>query len=153
MEQSTDSEDGSLAADNGIPDLLIEQLQLDSEGAHEFLRLLSFDDHLLRRFGQLDMIRKEPGVLDELSLRVVADEVWFLIEGAARCIGRDLRPGSPSQDQDVAFELSTPTRVLVPVGVAFGWHAIGSSALMLRCSTHQDGDHPEDRVIPSEASG
>jgi dTDP-4-dehydrorhamnose 3,5-epimerase-like enzyme len=152
MEISTDTEDVSLAADDGIPDLLIEQLQIEIEGTHEFLRLLSFDDHMLRRFGQLDLIRKEPGNLDDLYLRVVADEVWFMVEGAVRCICRDMRPGSPSQDQEVAFELSTPTRVLVPFGVAFGWQAIGSSALMLRCSTHQDGDHQEDRAIPIEVS-
>jgi dTDP-4-dehydrorhamnose 3,5-epimerase-like enzyme len=147
------SEGASLATGEGIPDLLIERLEIDGEGSHEFIRLLSFDDHMLRRFGQFDLIRKEPGDLEELSFRVVADEIWFLIEGAARCICRDLRPGSPSQDQEVAFELSTPTRVLVPFGVAFGWHATGSSTLMLRCSTHQDGDHPEDRVIPFEVSG
>lgn len=139
--------------DEGIPDLLIERLQIESEESHEFIRLLSFDDHILRRFGQLDLLRKEPGDLNEISVRVVADEVWFLVEGTARCICRDLRPGSLSQGQEVAFEISTPTRLLVPFGVAFGWQATGSSALMLRCSTHQDGDHPEDRVIPSEASG
>jgi dTDP-4-dehydrorhamnose 3,5-epimerase-like enzyme len=152
VEISNYTEDVSLVADDGIPDLLIEQLRIDTEGAHEFLQLLSFDDHMLRRFGQLDLIGKEPGDLDELSLRVVADEVWFMVEGTVRCICRDMRPGSPSQDQEVAFELSTPTRVLVPFGVAFGWQAIGSSALMLRCSTHQDGDHQEDRVIPIEVS-
>lgn len=153
MERHAESEGASLVTGEGIPDLLIERLQIDTKGFHEFTRLLSFDDHILRRFGQLDLLRKEPNDLNELSVRVVADEVWFLIEGAARCIGRDLRPGSLSQGQEVAFEISTPTRVLVPFGVAFGWQAIGSSALMLRCSTHQDGDHSEDRIIPFEASG
>jgi dTDP-4-dehydrorhamnose 3,5-epimerase-like enzyme len=142
-----------LSIGEGIPDLLIERLQIDTEGSHKFTRLLSFDDHMLRRFGQLDLLRKEPNELNELNVRAVADEIWFLVEGAVRCICRDIRPGSLSQGQEVVFEISNPTRVLVPFGVAFGWQATGSSALMLRCSTHQDGDHPEDRVIPFEASG
>jgi dTDP-4-dehydrorhamnose 3,5-epimerase-like enzyme len=143
----------SLAINDGIPDLLIEQLQHELDETSDLIKLLSFDDHLLRRFGQLELIRKDPGELQELSLRAVADEIWFLIGGKVRCICRDLRPGSPSEGQEVQLELSTPSRILVPFGVAFGWHATDESALMLRCSTHQDDDHPDDHVVPIGASG
>jgi dTDP-4-dehydrorhamnose 3,5-epimerase-like enzyme len=136
-----------------IHDLLFEPLLLTNDEPGSFLTLLSFDDHLLRRFGQLDLVRKDPEKLTQLRMRSVADEIWVLIEGNAKCICRDLRPGSPSEGTEVHCEISAPTRMLVPFGVAFGWRALEEPALMLRCATHQDGDHQEDQTIVLEASG
>jgi dTDP-4-dehydrorhamnose 3,5-epimerase-like enzyme len=137
----------------GIPDVILGELQGEVTGSREHVRLLSFDDHMLRRFGQLDWLRRAPGELLELTLRAVADEIWILTEGEATCLCRDMRSGSPSEGQELKLELSAPARLLIPFGVAFGWQATGSTACMIRCSTHQDDDHPEDRVIPLEASG
>ena len=135
-----------------IADLLIEQLPIKLDGADEVLKMLSFDDHLLRRFGQLDWVRRVPGDLQELRLREVADEIWLLVEGKVECLCRDLRPGSPSENVEIRFEASGSTRILIPFGVAFGWRALENSAWMLRCATHQDGDHTEDRIIAAEVS-
>lgn len=134
-------------------DLLIEPLNSSRNGSEQILKMLCFDDHLLRRFGQLDLVRRMPGAIEELKQRAVADEIWFLIEGKAECLCRDLRPGSPSQGFEMRFQIVEPTRMLIPFGVAFGWQSLEKPALMLRCSTHQDGDHPEDLVIPAGASG
>jgi dTDP-4-dehydrorhamnose 3,5-epimerase-like enzyme len=136
-----------------IMDLLIEELPISRTGSDEILTMLSFDDHLLRRFGQMGLVRRSPAALQALMLRAAADEIWVLVEGKVEALCRDLRPGSPSSALEVRYELSAPTRILIPFGVAFGWRAIEKTALMLRCSTHQDGDHPEDRTIPSGANG
>lgn len=144
---------GELVSSAGIPDLLVEPIQLDTSENLERSHLLSFDDHLLRRFGLLELIRKQPEDLVELRLRSVADEIWFMLEGHICCIARDLRRGSPSEGLEMQLEFSDPARIMVPFGVAFGWAPIGSPALMLRCSTHEDGEHPDDRMIYIEASG
>ena len=142
-----------MATSDGIPDLLVEPLLFHGNEKGEVGRLLSFDDHLLRRFGLLELVRKDPQDRVELRLRAVADEIWFMLEGQVQCTARDLRQGSPSEGEEMQLKLSDPTRIMVPFGVAFGWTAIGSSALMLRCSTHEEGEHPDDRVIPIGVSG
>jgi dTDP-4-dehydrorhamnose 3,5-epimerase-like enzyme len=134
-----------------IRDLLIEPLSTKDDGTGSLLSLLSFDDHLLRRFGQLDLVGKAPGQFTQLRMRSVADEIWVLIDGKAKCMCRDLRPGSPSEGIEMQFEISAPVRVFVPFGVAFGWQALEQPALMLRCATHQDGDHQDDQTIALEA--
>jgi hypothetical protein len=131
-----------------IPDLRIEKLRYKKNRTYESTELLAFDEHLLRRFGLLQLVRKDQVTLKELSVRSVADEFWFLIEGKVQCIARDLREGSPTEGRELAFELSEPSRIMVPFGVAFGWSALGDSALMLRCATHAEGEHPGDRALP-----
>jgi dTDP-4-dehydrorhamnose 3,5-epimerase-like enzyme len=138
---------------NTIRDLLIEPLASTNDGTDSILTMLSFNDHLLRRFGQLDLVRKDPGHLTQLRMRSVADEIWVLIEGKVRCLCRDLRQGSPSEGTEVQYEISAPTRLLIPFGVAFGWQALRQPALLLRCATHQDGDHQDDQTIALEAGG
>ena len=132
---------------------MIEDLSGTLDAADASLSLLRFDDHLLRRLGQVDAVRKSPGDLTNLSMRVVADEIWILLEGRAYCRCHDLRAESPSKDTTVEFELEAPARALIPFGVAFGWRALAKPALMLRVSTHQDGDHPQDQIIPLEDIG
>lgn len=131
-----------------IPDLFIAALRKEKDHAQESIRLLGFDDHLLRRFGVLEWVRKDPQELQDLSLRSKADEFWFLMDGSIEGVAKDLRPGSPSQGSQVSFSLSKPSRIMVPFGVAFGWRAVGGSAVMLRCATHAFGEHAEDRTIP-----
>lgn len=137
----------TLTLEQEIADLYIEPLSSEVLEASQTLRALSFDDHLLRRFGQLDFIQRKPSEIETLTLRSVADELWVLVSGKVLCLCRDLRAGSPSENVEVRFEISAPSRVLIPFGVAFGWQAVDHPAQMLRCSTHQDHEHPEDRVI------
>lgn len=134
----------------GIPDLVIEAIQQQSDGQEMTSQLLSFDDHLLRRFGELQLIERNTNKLESLSVRGMADEIWFLLEGAVECTARDLRSGSPGAGNQVQFELSEPTRVMVPFGVAFGWRTMGQPALMLRCATHAQNTDSDDKEIPLE---
>ena len=114
--------------------------------------MLTFQDHLLRRFGELELVTKAKGDPQALHIRTRADEIWFLLDGSIHCLMRDLRPGSPSENIELELELSEPSRLLIPFGVAFGWQALSDSSLMLRLSTHA-GEQPDDeREIPWEGS-
>ncbi len=65
----------------------------ETDGLTKF-HVLSDQDHLLRRFGQVQVIRKSPGRSETLCLREVADEVWALIEGQVEFTWYDLRQDS-----------------------------------------------------------
>jgi len=133
-----------------IHDLYIRELALEeTEGLTKF-HVLSDEDHLLRRFGQVQVIRKSPGRNEILYLREVADEVWALIEGKVEFAWHDLRQDSPTQDHWHHLHTETPTLILAPFGVAFGCRALEDSALLIRLCTHAEGVHSGDREIPWE---
>jgi|GEM_PF-2589791 len=130
-----------------ISDLHLLPLRLD-EGQ---LALLRRDDHLLRRFGQVEVRRFEAGVQSPFKLRAVADEVWVPLHGVAQFTLIDLRPSSPSENQSfqVALDAAQPQALLVPFGVACSIATQGGAELLC-LATHADGDHAEDRVINRE---
>jgi len=137
-----------LTETQSIFDLYICELTPEETDGLSALRVLGSEDHLLRRFGQLDVIRKSPNSMETMSLREVADEVWALLEGEVEFAWHDLRPDSPSQDHWHHLRTGTPTLILAPFGVAFGCRALEKPALLLRLSTHAEGTHSGDRVIP-----
>ncbi len=100
---------------------------------------LAYKDHLLRRFGSLEVVRLTPGARLEPILREEADEVWVLVEGSADCVFRDLREGSPTSGRGFERTLTQPSRVFLPFGVAIGLSAGDSGAFLLRVATHQPG--------------
>lgn len=111
---------------------------------------LSDHDHLLRRFGQAEVVRVLPGHKSMLRVREVADEVWILIEGEIEFIWHDRRRDSPSYDQVHRLKGIQPTLMLVPYGVAFGYRALNGPATLLRLATHADGEHALDQEFPQE---
>jgi dTDP-4-dehydrorhamnose 3,5-epimerase len=128
--------------------LLIRQIPTqDEEGICRWLALRD-QDRLLRRFGQAEVVRVSPEARPDLQVRVVADEVWALVEGEAEFVWHDLRPASPTHDAKYRAKYAQPTLLLVPFGVAFGYRALGGEALMLRLSSHADGEHDRDRKVP-----
>ncbi len=133
-----------------IHDLYIRELTLEETNGLTKFHVLRDDDHLLRRFGQVQVIRKSPGRSETLCLREVADDVWALIEGEVEFAWHDLRRDSPSQDHWHHLRSETPTLVLAPFGVAFGCRALENPALLIRLSTHAESVHSGDREIPWE---
>jgi dTDP-4-dehydrorhamnose 3,5-epimerase-like enzyme len=133
-----------------IHDLFIRELTSEeTEGLTKF-HVLRADDHILRRFGQVQVFRKSPRRSETLCLREVADEVWALIEGKVEFTWHDLRQDSPTHDNRHRLRTETPTLVLAPFGVAFGCRALEDTALLIRLSTHAEGAHSGDREIPWE---
>ena len=107
--------------------------------------LLRDSDHLLLRFGEMMLLRKDPNEEFMMNVREVADEIWILIEGDVEFIWHDLRQASPTYDQVHKMICDEPTLVLVPFGVAFGCHAVENSSSLIRITTYEDGSHPDDR--------
>ena len=110
-------------------------------------------DHLLRRFGQAEVVQAQPGPKTQLRSREIADEVWALIEGKVEFVWHDLRQDSPTYDRWHHLICDKPTLVLVPFGVSFGYQALGGSASMLRLTTHPDGVHDGDQELIMETKG
>ena len=118
----------------------------DLDWREGILTILKESDHLLRRFGQVDVVTIE----SEGEVRVYrqqADEFWTLLSGKVSLHLKDQRQDSPSQGAVVSLDLSqkAPQAVLIPFGVIC---TISSTlgATLLRICTHQDGTHPEDQA-------
>src|SRR3990172_7972758 len=109
------------------------------------LQILRRDQHLLRRFGQLDLFELAAGQMTAFILRAEADEIWALLEGRVTVVLADRRPQSPSSALELRIDLDAaqPQGILIPFGVAHAFHA-NTSARLLRLATHVDGSHRED---------
>ena len=114
------------------------------------LMLLRETDHLLLRFGEMMLIRKDPGAECMMILREAADEIWFLVDGDVEFIWHDLRQDSPTFDQVHKLVCDEPTLVLAPFGVAFGCHALENPASLIRIATYEEGSQPDNRSFAWE---
>jgi dTDP-4-dehydrorhamnose 3,5-epimerase len=135
-----------------IHDLILRPLTaVREEGIVRWVALKE-DDQLLRRFGEAEVVRLEPGYSTALTLRPVVDEVWALLEGAVEAHWHDLRAGSPTHGQRYRATLHRPTAFLAPFGVAFGVRALEGTALLARFATHMRGDpeSAEDAILDWE---
>ncbi len=112
--------------------------------------LLRDNDHLLRRFGQLDLLDLSAGQETDFELRAEADRFLFAINGRAEARLLDLRSGSPSLGSRVTVALDTenPQGLLLPFGVACGFNSPVSARLII-LSTHSE-THAGDRKATAE---
>lgn len=109
------------------------------EKSARVLKVLSENDQLLRRFGQVDFIQLvEQGEGFEIY-RKEADEVWVVVEGQARFNLLDRREDSPTQNIQNIIDLSAddPLALLVPFGVRCRVSSIVGGKL-IRITTHED---------------
>jgi hypothetical protein len=120
-----------------VHDVLVTPLSTGGPGA---LSILSFEDHLLRRFGSVQLVRLEPGETFR-GLRASADEVWALIEGGAEFHLEDTRPISPTLGVLQLVITEGPTRLLVPFGVRLQVRP-RPRAVLLRIMTHTEREDP-----------
>ncbi len=134
--------------DPPIHDLVLRPIaSIDDPPAQRWIALRE-TDHILRRFGQAEVLRISPSASSTLRLRHRADEVWALIDGCVEFLWRDMREDSPTFGRTYQITCHEPTQVLVPFGVAFGARAIDEPALLIRVSTHVDDSQEGDRIIP-----
>jgi mannose-6-phosphate isomerase-like protein (cupin superfamily) len=130
-----------------IHDLYIRHLDPVGFDGTSRLTLVRDADHLLRRFGQADLIRLPAGERLGPRVRAVADEVWVLESGQAVLCWRDDRPRSPTHGREHRLHAEQPVLVLVPFGVAFGVRC-RSASVLVRFSTHEDLVHDGDHDDP-----
>ena len=133
-----------------IHDLFIRRIPTIEEPNATRLIALRDTDHLLRRFGQAEVVHALPEPHMRLRSREIADEVWALIEGMVEFAWHDLRQYSPTYDRWHHLTCDKPTLVLVPFGVVFGYRALGGSASLLRLTTHPDGEHDGNQELNME---
>jgi hypothetical protein len=126
---------------DAIHDGLITPLAPSSRSWGEAMPILAFQDHLLRRFGRIELIRlRDEGEFE--GRRTVADEVWALVEGAADVLLADERQDSPTRGARQSHRLEAPTRLLLPFGVHLRIVARSGAALLLRIMTHSEAEDP-----------
>ncbi len=108
------------------------------------LILMREADHLLRRFGQLELVDLKENEQTEFTARAEADRFLFPIHGSATVLLIDLREHSPSKGKraEILFDAGDPHGLLVPFGVACSLDAKSAAQLVI-VSTHSSA-HLED---------
>jgi hypothetical protein len=131
-----------MPSDFPISDMYVFTLRRSERG----LVLLHEADHLLRRFGQLELVDIAAGQQIDLGLRAEADRFLYAIDGACEVELLDLRESSPTRGIHVAVALDAgdPQGVLVPFGVACTLRSTKAARVVL-LSTHSE-THAEDRT-------
>lgn len=142
-----------MPTDIPIIDLYLKRLVPQQDSGLTAWVPLRDDDHLLRRFGQVEVLRMDPDAGPLCRLRSVADETWALLVGSAEFRWRDSRAASPSNGKTFHLLLDEPTLALVPFGVGFGVRAIEEGTLLVRISSHEDGTHEGDQILAWEDLG
>jgi hypothetical protein len=122
----------------GIHDLVLLKLTGEdlTQGVGRVVAL-QLQDHLLRRFGQADLVRLSHGSELSRSPLEAADEVWVLVDGSVSLTWKDERTSSPTSGASATMAATEPVAVLVPFGVSFRIHA-GTASILLRLATHSD---------------
>jgi len=133
-----------------IHDLFIRKLETIHKDGQIRMPILSFEDHLLRRFGFAESILLQPEYRSNMKVRAVADEIWASLNGKVRFCWWDLRSGSPSHEDRYEILTEEPYLVLAPFGVAFGVQTYAEPVHLIRFSTHPDGIHEGDHDVPWE---
>jgi len=112
------------------------------------LTVITEDNHLLRRFGAVDVVNLEPD-RPRVLLRHQADEIWTVLSGQAFFHLEDHREDSPSQGTalDVTISQDAPRALLIPFGVLCKVSSTKKESILLRISTHQDESHPGDTTL------
>lgn len=122
---------------SAIHDVVLTPLGSTPDGSRA---ILAFEDHLLRRFGSVELIRLGAGEAFRV-LREMADEIWALLDGAADFELTDTRPASPTSGEAQSFHVDSPTRILVPFGVRLRVRP-DPTASLLRIMSHSEREDP-----------
>jgi hypothetical protein len=120
---------------------------IDLKAGQGAVTILKENDHLLRRFGQVDFIELSKG--EQITVqRAVADEVWAVVGGEAAFDLEDQREQSPTNGviNTIKLAKSAPKALLVPFGVACKVSTEHGGRLV-RISTHEDGTTAGDQTL------
>lgn len=112
------------------------------------LTILKENDHLLRRFGQVDFIVLLAGADAINFFREKADEIWAVVDGTIQFELEDQREESPTNGIVDRFMIGAdePKALLVPFGVVCRINSAAGGKLVRIC-THEDDTNSGD-VFP-----
>jgi len=122
--------------------------QIEQNNNHRIL--IGDYQHLLRRFGQLELLNLNQEKHSEFRKRQIADEIIFIDQGQVNIRTVDLRPESPSMGVKMSNDINENSleALLIPFGVAYSMTTT-SGAKIIRLSTHNDKDD-EVQLISNE---
>src|SRR5262249_30188829 len=107
-------------------------------------------DHLLRHFGQTSITKSYPGVIKAFHWHYDQDDLWYVVDGMARVVLYDRRPDSPTHGvtQVVYAGEDNPVLIVIPIGVAHGYHVLCSTPVILFYhATKADDPHQPDEQL------
>ena len=135
-----------------IQDVIVKKLITHSDDRGYFREVVREDEPLLRRFGQSAVTKTYPGVIKAFHWHQHQDDVWYVVDGMARVVLYDRRPGSPTEGvtQVVYAGEDNPVTILIPSGVAHGYQVLGNKPVVLFYHVTQayDAAHPDEERIP-----
>jgi len=92
-----------------------------------------------------------PGVIKAFHWHHHQDDVWYVVDGMARVVLYDRRPGSPTHGviQVVYAGEDNPVVILIPSGVAHGYQVLGRKPVILFYHVTQayDPQAPDEQRI------
>ncbi len=110
--------------------------------------ILSEEDHLLRRFGKLEIVDISPTAAPLFHLKKSTDQIIAIIDGMIQVQLIDLRKLSPTFGLEMSIEINEikPQAILIPFGVA---SSIGSNkkGKVLWLSTHSGGESSQELIL------
>lgn len=116
------------------------------------MEVLRADDGLLKKFGQTTFTVAYPGMVKAFHWHKKQDDLWFVAQGRAIVVLYDLRGDSPTQGetQTILSDENDPQLILIPVGVAHGYKALGEKPVLLFYHTTETYNvaAPDEERIP-----
>ena len=135
-----------------IQDVIVKKLVTHSDDRGYFREVVREDDNLLRHFGQSSITKTYPGVIKAFHWHHNQDDLWYVVDGMARVVLYDRRPGSPTRGvtQVVYAGEDNPVVILIPIGVAHGYQVLGNKPVVLfyHVTKTYDPKQPDEQRIP-----
>ena len=127
----------------------------DEKPGH-LMEVLRADEGLLTKFGQTTFTVVYPGTIKAFHWHKKQDDLWFFAAGRAMVVLHDLREGSPTYGttQTILADENDPQLILIPVGVAHGFKALGAHPVLLFYHTTEPYNPaaPDEERIPHDDS-
>ena len=138
-----------MPAINGV---VIKKLITHSDDRGYFREVVREDEQLLQHFGQSAVTKTYPGVIKAFHWHNHQDDVWYVVDGMARVVLYDRRPGSATEGvtQVLYAGEDNPVVILIPIGVAHGYQVLGNKPMVLFYHVTQayDPKAPDEQRIP-----
>lgn len=116
------------------------------------MEVLREDEGLLKKFGQTTFTVAYPGTIKGFHWHKKQDDLWFVAQGKALVVLHDLREDSETkgQTQTILADEENPQLILIPVGVAHGYKALGVKPVLLFYHTTEpyNAASPDEERIP-----
>lgn len=157
----TSGRSGSKINSNMIDGVKIKKLKVhkdvpDTDNPDErpgyLMEVLRADEELFKKFGQTTFTVAYPGTIKAFHWHKKQDDLWFIAQGKALVVLYDLRKDSLTygETQTIPADGDDPQLILIPVGVAHGYKALGNEPVLLFYHTTEvyNASAPDEERIP-----